>query len=406
MTRKLQLAALAWALLLPAAALSQDAPGVFKIPGTDSTLRLYGYAELDGTWDLSGRIGDIENYDWASIVPVQPLDGTPQANATGQTYLTARTSRFGIQTKSPTPIGPLEVKIEGDFNGPNGFQGQTFTNSVLFRLRQAYGNVHGFLVGQTWTNFIDFPSMADTVDFNGPGSIALIRQPQIRYTADLNPAMALSFALENSHNGGVGTLPDITAKFSFTPKWGSVGLGFETNQYHYPSGTIGTSGYNPIGSSKQGYGLLVAGSYKLLQKDTLVGYMAFGEGIGRYIFNDLAGQFTGTGPTGDFLLWRELAYHVGYTHVWNDQLRSNLIWSQTFFDRNGIDTATFATADDPGAGTFVPNKRIDQAFVNTFYGLTKTFWLGAEYAYGRRTTWFNNLGRENRINLAAHYDFY
>jgi len=400
MTRKLQLAALAWALVLPVAALSQEAPGTFKIPGTDSTLRLYGYAQLDGTWDLSGRIGDIENNDWASIVPVQPLDGTPQGNATGITYLTARTSRFGIQTKSPTPIGPLEVKLEGDFNGPNGFQGQTFTNSVLFRLRQAYGAVHGFLVGQTWTLFLDFPSIADTVDFNGPGSIALIRQPQIRYTFDLSREATLAFALENAHNGGVGKLPDITAKFSYNPKWGSAGLAFVTNQYLYPSGT------NPIGSSKQGYGLALSGSYKILGKDTLVGFMAFGEGIGRYIFNDLAGQFAGTNPNGDFLLWRELAYHVGYTHVWNDQLRSNLIWSQTFFDRNGIDTTTFPTADDEGTGTFVPNKRIDQAFVNTFYGLTKTFWLGAEYAYGRRTTWFNDIGRENRINLSAHYDFY
>src|SRR5512142_761041 len=138
--------AVAATLALPAASAAED-PGTFKVPGTETTLKLYGFVQLYATYDISGRIGDIENYDWASIPAVQPLHDTPQAKETGQFYLTARTSRVGIQSSTPTPLGALETKLEADFNGPNAFQGQTFTNSVLFRLRHAYATMRGFLVG-------------------------------------------------------------------------------------------------------------------------------------------------------------------------------------------------------------------------------------------------------------------
>ena len=134
---KLFAALVATALAVPAVA--ADEPGVFKVPGTDSTIKFYGFAQVYGIYDISGRLADIENYDYATIAAVQPLDGSAAAEETGQLYFTGRTSRFGIQTNTPTKVGNVGLKLEGDFNGPNGYQGQTYTNSVLFRLRHAYG---------------------------------------------------------------------------------------------------------------------------------------------------------------------------------------------------------------------------------------------------------------------------
>jgi hypothetical protein len=403
MSRSLRLlAGLALALALPASSLADEPPGYFKVPGTDTTLKLYGYVELDGTYDISGRIGDIENYDWASIVPVQPLKNTPNAKETGKLYFTARTSRFGIQTSSPTSFGPLATKLEGDFNGPNGYQGQTYTNSVLFRLRHAYATLGGFLVGQTWTLFLDFPSSPETVDFNGPGSVALVRQPQVRYTFSPMEELTLAAALENSRNGGVGHVPDITAKAAYAAGWGTAGLAIMTNQYRYNQPGNST----PRSGTRQGYGLAFSGSYKIGPSDSVQGLLAGGDGIGRYLFNTAAGQFAGTASDGSVKLWRAWAYHLGYAHAWTPVLRSNLVWSQTFFGRNGIDRATFATADDEGSGTFVPNSRIDQLFVNAFYSLSKTAEVGLEYELGRRHTFDRQTGAEDRITASAHYNFF
>lgn len=393
--------AAAIALALPSAAFPQEAPGSFKIPGTETTLTLNGFIQVYGTSDLSSRIGDIENYDWATIPGVQPLKDTRPAKETGILYLTARTSRIGISSSTPTPLGPLGTRLEGDFNGPNGFQGQTFTNSVLFRLRHAYGTLHGFLVGQTWTQFLDFPSAPDTVDFNGPGSLALVRQPQVRYTYESGPLSA-GIALENPHNFNVGHVPDFTAKVGYTPKWGSAGIAFVTNQYRFDVPTDST----PNNKTVQGFGVAFSGSYKLLGKDTIVGLLVFGDGLGRYLFNSIA-NVAGADSSGDPKLWRAASYHLGYTHVWNDQLRSNVVWSQTFFDRNGITKASFVTADDEGTGDFIPNKRIDQLFVNTFYGVTKGFELGLEYELGRRHTFIgDHTGSQDRITASATYKFF
>ena len=92
------------ALAVPAASKAQDAkPGEFKIPGTETSLKLYGYVQLDTTFDFSGRDPNVEGNDWAIHIPNVPLNNSPEAKIkNNQLYMTARTSRFGIQTNTPT----------------------------------------------------------------------------------------------------------------------------------------------------------------------------------------------------------------------------------------------------------------------------------------------------------------
>ena len=230
MTRTKLLSILAAVAFAAPAAVRADDPGVFKVPGTDSTIKFYGYVQLDGTVDFSGRTTSIEDNDWATILPAVPADGSADAKKKPQTYLTARTSRFGIMTSTPSKYGNIGVRLEGDFNGPNGFQSETFTNSVLFRLRHAYGTIGGLLIGQTWTTFLDLGAAPDTVDFNGPGDLALVRSPMFRYTFSLAPGMSLALALENNRGQQYGssprfqTVPDIHANFTYAGGWGHISL--------------------------------------------------------------------------------------------------------------------------------------------------------------------------------------
>jgi len=376
-----------------------DLPNSFKIPGTDTSLRIYGHVHVDVTFDIKGRVQDYNNNDWASNVFVQPLDGTddPGARKQGQLFLTARTSRIGFMTSTPTGIGDLVTKIEADFNGPNTFQGELATNSTVFRLRYAYGEVAGFLVGQTWSNFTDLGSFVDTVDFNPPGDTVLLRQAMLRYTLPIGPT-TLSVAVENSRSLTLGAnpgptvdtdrkwyqLPDATLNFTAPWSWGHVSARAVTLQYKVLD--------RP---AKQAWGAALSGSLKFLG-DNLVWGVQGGDGIGRYTFNAIlqSGFDTGT----EIQLWKTVGYHAGFTHNWLPNLRSNLIWSQTFFERNA---PIFETPDVPGA---LFNKRVDQAFVNTFWGFTKNCEVGLEYAYGQRRTFADEKGTQHRINATFHYN--
>ena len=407
---KIAIAALFLAAL-PLAASAEDAPGVFKIPGTESTIKFNGYVQLDMTEDLSGRVGDIENNDWATILPGLDPDNTGAAKRKKpQLYMTARTSRFSIVTSTPSKVGNIGVRLEGDFNGPNGFQSETFTNSVLFRLRHAYGTVGGLLVGQTWSTFLDLGAAPDTVDFNGPGTLALVRNPMIRYSFDLAPGMSLALAAENTRGSQFAdetrfqSLPDFHAAFTYAGSWGHLSLRGVTQRYN----RVATSATDPSGiadvspKSYQSIAGSLSGSAKV-GGDTLVASVSGGPGIGRYLLNALfmAGSVAADAQ-GDLKGWNVIGYHVGYTHVWNPEFRSTAVWSQTFVQ----DLKPLDVAANNGV-----QKDAMQAFVNTFWSFAKNAEFGIEYAYGQSKSFSTATSPElkrvqNRVNASFHYNFF
>jgi hypothetical protein len=415
---KLAAFALALALAAPFAAVAEDAPGVFKIPGTESTIKFYGYVQLDTTLDLKGRIEETEDADWAVFTPGVPLNNSIEAKRKKpQLYMTARTSRFGVQTSTPSKYGPIGVKLEGDFNAPNAFQGETFTNSMLYRVRHAYGTVGGLLVGQTWSTFCDLNSYADTVDFNGPANTTLVRNPMIRYTFDLGSGLSLAVAAENAPGTrGFGdgapksafqTIPDFIAKVDYAGSWGSVSARGVT--MNYKRAVTATSGAPPVTAyvdtaplSKQGFGGALSGAFKITPSDTLVAYLAGGPGIGRYVLGS-NGAVNVNAAADDLILTTAFGYHAGYTHVWTPEFRSNLVWSQTLM-QNPKDNGNKIFGNNN-------NESVSQAFVNTFWSFAKNAEAGVEYAWGQRKTFSTptlaaQKGDQSRINFTVHYNFF
>ena len=395
-------------LALAAPAIGAEEPGVFKVPGTDSTIKFYGYAQFDTTLDFSGRPVGYENADWATILPLVPADDSPAGKRVKpQLYFTARTSRFGIQTNTPTSVGPVGVRIEGDFNGPNGFQSETFTNSVLFRLRHAYGTVGGFLAGQTWSTFLDLGAAPDTVDFNGPGTLALVRNPMLRYTFTLAPGANLALAAENTRGPQFGvdarfqTLPDIHANLTYGAPWGHVSVRGVVQTYNRAA--VAAGDYVDV-SPKSTVGIAFAASGSLkFGGDTLVAQFSGGPGIGRYMLNALGAPFVSAKANGDLELWSVYGVHAGFTHVWNPQFRSNLIGAYTWVSDPKINGVA---ADNSVEKTLV------QAFVNTFWSFAKNAEFGIEYVYGQWKSFDADgtlpelKGTENRINASLHYNFF
>ena len=375
-----------------------ELPGSFRVPGTETSLKIYAHVHVDTTYDIKGRLQDYNNNDWATNVFVQPLDNSTDLGARkeGQFFITPRTSRFGLMTSTPTGIGNLVAKIEADFNGPNSYQSELVTNSTVFRLRHAYGEVAGLLVGQTWSNFMDLGSFPDTVDFNPPGNGAAIRQGMIRYALPLGPA-SLSLAVENSRsltlNANSGPTVDTDRKWYQIPD-GTLNLNVPWSWGHLSAQAV-TLQYKVLNrSSQQGWAAGLSGSLKFIG-DNLVWGVQGGEGLGRYASNALLQGGFDTGE--EIELWKSIGYHVGFTHNWTPSLRSNVIWSQIFFEEND------AILDLPGVPYTLFNERVDQGFVNTFWGFTKNCEVGLEYAYGQRRTFDDQLGTQHRINATFHY---
>jgi Porin subfamily len=444
-------------LMLPFSLVAGDAPGAFKVPGTDTTIKIYGFAELNGTYDTGAHNTDIDDYDWASCLMTLPFDNA--SAATGQIYsqkknslyMTGRTSRIGFTTTTPSDLGPITMVVEGDFNSPspNNFSSPVTTNGNTFRLRKAYGQIGGFLFGQTWSNFFDGDSLPDTVDFNAVPSACLERIPMVQYTFASGSKSTLSFSAEFPFNrqwlgvsGGVSSermngandtglnngnissqsIPDLHFNWTYSDGWGHVSLRGVALSYQGGGNQLANGTTTPDNSAT-GFGGALSGHFAIAQ-DTLVWSVQGGDGIGRMMFGSLFQGGINDGQKID--LWKGVGWHVGYTHVWDAKWRSNLIYSQVSMSDPGASNGqtlnrwieqTWAGGAAALGPDLLPNKTLQNAMFNTFYQISKTTYCGVEYAWGTRKTFETygatggpvnggNTGTQKRLNFVFHANFF
>ncbi len=388
-----------------------DIGNSFRLPGSETSLRIYGFAEVNAVKEFKG---DNSGNDYSTAIQYAPINDS--TSRTGVGYLTARTSRFGLEASTPTAYGPLGIKIEGDFNNEprtgnsavSGSAGNIYTqgwsNSYGFRLRQAYGQFGGLLVGQTWSTFMDVDNSPETVDFNGPIGSTFIRQPQIRYAYNTKDVGTFTVALENSvsylldNTGsavtqGFSKLPDLIGRWDKSFDWGSMSVRGVSQEFRVNDGS-------GMEVSKRGYGLGTTAFVKMRDaKDFLSLALTYGEGIGRY-FNGIEGAaFDGN----SILLERVLGLVVGYQYKASDTLRANfVVGAQRNYDN---DYTAFARVNGLDVGQYGINRRIYQAHVGFIYNPIKNVDLGAEYIFGQRETLAGEKGDMSRVNLSGKYYF-
>ena len=352
-----------------------DIDGSFRLPGSETSVRLYGYAEAHAVHDFGKKAPD----DLFTNLMFQPTPSEAAADPSlaqkGKTSLTAETSRFGFETSTPSKYGTFNTKIEADFYS----YGEGNRNRL--RLRHAYGEYAGFLVGQTWSTFMDVDDLPETVDFNGPIGSPFSRRAMVRYTwGDAKAGYKFAFAAEDPHDqfGGGSSgerMPELVARFDKTFDWGAVnvrGLFHEKRSF---------------AEIKYGYGWGLGGSYKLTDKDTLMGQVAVVKG-------DFDQQYGSNGysidpVTGAITMDRNLGVILGYAKSFNEQLRGNVAFG-------------YNKANDPAA---LGNKRLMQLHVGAIYSPFKNVEIGAEAIYGLRETYSDEKGKMGRIDLMGRYSF-
>jgi hypothetical protein len=235
----------------------------------------------------------------------------------------------------------------------------------------------------------------------------------IRYAVDLGNGLGLTLAAENARGAQFGgtkfqMLPDFHANLGYGGKWGTVSLRGVSQYYSVAQG-------NADPATKFSVSGAVSGSLKL-GGDTVVAQFAGGSGIGRYLLNavGVTQNLDATDPSaiggnpGAFLivgsslvLPRVYGGHLGYTHVWNPEFRSNLIGAATFVsDPNYTPVAT----------GFLEKQQL-QGFANTFWTFAKNAEFGIEFTYGEWKSFSTATspeakGHQYRVNSSFHYNFF
>ncbi|WMJ69588.1 DcaP family trimeric outer membrane transporter [Stenotrophomonas sp. 24(2023)] len=356
-----------------------DLKGFFAIPGTDTVIRIGGYAKLDAIAD-SRAAGDEDQFVPSSI-PV----GSGHRDVSNFN-MHAKQTRFSFEARRPTTHGNLRFYLENDFYGSSdGYQ---------FRLRHAYGQLGNTYAGYGYSSFMDADSLPDTLDFAGPGGAGYLLVAGIHHNFSLGKGTTLTVAAEKPETelvGGdadriaVNRVPDVTVTARMEREWG-----------HLQIGAVGRSlGFDTDTRRDRtvGGGLQLSGSASVGERDLLLFGVLGGRGLARYTA-DLTGSGLDAVVDGNGRL-RALDLRggfVGYTHYWSSLWRSNLIYGQLTMERNA------ALAAD--------------AFRQTRYGVFNLIWspapswtMGMELLYGQLEQQGGNRSDTVRVQGSLQYNF-
>lgn len=394
-------------------AVVQTPPPVEQIPAQASFPRsdegrkfeIYGFAQADYVQDFK-RVASA----WDDTLRPSRIPTTGDAGSNGQSIISVRQSRFGVQAQQPVGGNDLYVKFEFDLFGVGVDEGQT-----TFRLRHAYGSWGPLLIGQTNSVFMDGDIFPNTIDYWGPAGMVFLRNPQVRYTYKTGPHQ-FAAALEKPGNdidaGNIRTfdpdlagaiqndekLPDLTAHYRYTGGWGHVQLAGILRRVGFE--TIDTIGHEPKGH-KTGWGLNLTSNIKVFSKDVIHLGVVYGEGIASYM-NDGGMDL---GPRGQLVVLPDgtltglradvvplLGLTAYYDHYWSDTLSSSIGWSQT-----KVDNLSFQSPDAFQTGQY--------ASVNLLWAPHKRIMMGAEYLWGQREDNGGAKGEDSRIQVSFKYAF-
>ena len=244
----------------------------------DTELSFKGYLKFDTiVSDYSDGSLSAGNLGRDFYIPsLTPVGGESQSLTTD---MHARQTRFGLKTSTVLDDSKLSTYIELDFLvTPSG--NERVSNSYTPRMRHAFLTYNNWLLGQTWTTFMNVGALPESLDFVGSSDATIfVRQAQVRYTLG-----NFQFALENPEStvtpfGGGGRIatddnktPDFVARYNYNSDKLSIAVAGLARQLSYDDG-------GSVDSSTSSFGLSLSGKYQI-GKDDLRFVVNTGAGMG------------------------------------------------------------------------------------------------------------------------------
>lgn len=364
--------------------------GFIAIPGTDTVFRIGGSARVDTIVDL-GNYGNPNQFVPSSI----PVPGEPGWDGGERSTMHAKGTRLSLELRRPVMYGgTLRVYNEYDFFDDSA------SNAMRFRARHFYGQAWNFLVGQTFSAFMDVDAFPDVVDYQGPNGFINRRQPQIRYTHPIyeGSGRLQVFASLEQPDASIDTdteaFPGDSSVVNHIPD-GVVGFRWEGASGHLQGAglfrELSFETDNGPGQETFGWGMSLAGALNVLRHDKISAQIAYGEGMARYV-NDLGGEGLDAAlDDGRLEAIPVLAAMVGYTHQWSEHWRSTI-------------SGGYVHVDAPDAlGRFTIERTL-YGSANLIWQPTTSFRMGLEYLYGSKETLDGSERDAHRFNFVVRYD--
>ncbi|WP_430539726.1 DcaP family trimeric outer membrane transporter [Luteimonas terrae] len=293
----------------------------------------------------------------------------------------------------------LGARVELDFFG-GALGNSAATNTYGATLRHAYLTYNNWLVGQTWSNFMDTNALLDAVDFVGPtDAVVFVRQPQLRYT---NGPWAISVESPETTVqpfGGAGgpaparviagdnsAIPDVIARYTHKGDWGHVSFAGMARQLKY----------EPVAgaeSTDTGYGATVSGLVKLGESTDIRYQVSGGDGIGRYIGLATIQQDAMIDSAGNLDALGGWAGYVGLRQVFTPAVRGNLFYAQSQWDNDTAWTGLGVT------------RKVHSVHANVIWSPVPKLDFGVEAIWGERTLESGADGELMRLHTMARYSF-
>lgn len=350
----------------------------FNIPGTGTDVAFGGYVKLDALYDPDYDLG-------AATSPYNVND--PAKKIDGKTQFTAYESRLNFRTQTKSDVGTVKTYVEVHFL-PDG----------KLNLRHAYGELNGFLAGQTWSNFQSFVGATRTVALGDPQGYVFQRHAQVRYTMKSGPNM-FAVALENpqmvvdKNDTSAATardqIPDLTVRYEYGRSFAVSGvvrqLATDRNK-------------SSVDDSVTGYGAMAMGSLPLGGSTTLKGTVTAGTGIGNYMGNPANHVFRNTpdvyvDASGNLKTVDLTAFGVSLNHNWNSDWFSSAGYSAL-------------KQDLPGTGAYDAEvDTLKYAFANVIWDITSRMFVGLEYQHVTIDQIGGASNDANRLQASASFQF-
>ncbi|MDH3960239.1 MAG: DcaP family trimeric outer membrane transporter [Desulfuromonadales bacterium] len=354
--------------------------GFFLVSNDQSyLLRVYGSARMLATYDSKQAFSPFD-LDFP-VVPTGPRD------VSNSNYnWTMNQTRFGIDFL----YGDfLAFKSEFDFKGRN----------EKFRIRHMFMRSESWLFGQHWSSFNSVPFLPLIADGHGTGGGAGTRPVQIKYMQQrghLTYKISLEdnkpklFAADSFDADVDNPIPNLAGNVDYKRDWGQLRIAAEVspNRVKFDGGT----------SSDLGWGLILAGKYRLNDSTTLMAnIMGLSGTLGTtvdwtYVPNDMVYN-----PSkGEFQNIKVWGGQVSLMHYWNADFISTAAFS--YMD---VDTRAFQ-----GPLTVTEGNK---ALVNLFYrpssGRLQGLTVGAEIERAARTNINRSKNDLTRFSVLAYFDF-
>jgi hypothetical protein len=396
------------AAVLAAPALAAPA-GYFQVPGTETTLKIYGFAQADGVYDMDGNYGMDDGISYKDM-------HHESLSEDNQWHWRAK-GRFGFTTTTPSALGDVTMKIE--------FQAADSGDNKV-AMRHCFGTIGNLTVGKTDSIFADWDASPNYMDNDGvlADFYGNSRVNQVSYKYEFTKGLVGQFGIEQDKTGSTDSyFPGaFVAALGYTADWGHVrgAVAFAKNKM------LAVAAESPYSYYDDDDDPTTPDAWGQNPDDVVVGreessksHVSWGLGANVNFFggkgNLTAQVFEGVGfygvDDGDAYYWVEedeidvqkvLGWTLGYSHAVTD----------TVTLAGGIGQCKWKEDKE----VFDDTLTINNFFVNCQWQATKTAMFGIEYFYGqakRSDSYFvkddgdlTHKAKEQRINVRAKFNMF